>query len=92
MAIEITPDQRLAIQAASEPLIYLSDPETKKTYVLVEQPVQSKIDEDHLTYIRECLELAEEQIANGECGPWDPAETLRKGQELLMQRRNQSRG
>ena len=68
MQFELTPDQRQAIlSGAGEPL-HIHDPQTQKVYLLIEQGAEPTLEEE---YIRRGLELARQQIANGEIARGD---------------------
>lgn len=64
----ITNEQREALLLSGGSPIQLEDPVTRQVYLLVEQPVQPQLDE---TYIRNALQVALDQFANGQEEEWD---------------------
>lgn len=64
----ITNEQREALLLSGGSPIQIEDPETRQVYLLVEQPVQPQLDE---AYIRDALQVALDQFANGQEEDWD---------------------
>lgn len=64
----ITNEQRQALLLSGGSPIQLEDPETQQVYLLVEQPVKPQLDE---TYIRQALQVALDELANGQEEEWD---------------------
>ncbi len=64
----ITSEQRQALLQSGGAPIQLEDPETQQVYLLVEQPVTPQLDE---AYIREALQVALTELANGQEEEWD---------------------
>jgi hypothetical protein len=73
---EFTPQQLRVLANNPEPALHISVAETNKVYLLVEEGVLPTLDED---YIRSGLAHAAEQAAQGDEGPWDPAEIKAAG-------------
>jgi hypothetical protein len=60
---QLTPEIRQALAAHPDEPLYIADAETQKVYVILEKGQFPQLEDD---YIREGLELAREQIAQGE--------------------------
>jgi len=63
MLFELTPEQRQAVLAGAGQPLHIHDPQTQKVFLLIEQGVEPTLDEE---YIRHGLDLAREQIGQGE--------------------------
>jgi hypothetical protein len=61
--VQLTPEQRQALAARPGEPVHITDEETHKVYLLVEEGVVPTLDEE---YIRQRLEVARDQIARGE--------------------------
>ncbi|HEY4232604.1 MAG TPA: hypothetical protein VGM76_04205 [Lacipirellulaceae bacterium] len=61
--VQLTSEQRQAILATPGEPIHIEDPETQKVYLLVEEGAFPQLEE---AYIRQGLDLARQQIANGQ--------------------------
>ncbi|MFO0791912.1 MAG: hypothetical protein U0805_20815 [Pirellulales bacterium] len=76
--LQLTPEQREALQMNSGQPIHIVDQTTHKIYVLLEQGDCPELEEG---YIREGLEVARRQIAGGEVSTASIGEVIAKAQQ-----------
>ena len=77
---EFTPQQLQVLANNPEQALHISVAETNKVYLLVEEGVLPTLDEH---YNRSGLAHPAEQAAQGDEGPWDPAEIKAAGRARL---------
>jgi hypothetical protein len=79
--LELTPAQRAALLAQPDAPVYITDRETKKIYMLLEQGRFPELEEE---YIREGIEFARNQIARGETSTATIDTVIAKAQQRLI--------
>jgi hypothetical protein len=77
--LQLSPEQRQALQAHPGEPLHIQDEKTRKVYVLVEQGAIPELEEE---YIRQGLEMARDQIARGEVSETSIVEVIDKAQRL----------
>lgn len=80
----ITNEQRQALVLSGGSPIQLEDPETRQVYLLVEQPTTPQLDEN---YIREALQVALTELANGQEEEWDIESVIAEAERELAEGR-----
>lgn len=80
----ITSEQRQALLLSGGSPIQLEDPETQQIYLLVEQPVRPQLDD---AYVREALQVALTELANGQEEEWDIESVIAEAERELAERR-----
>jgi hypothetical protein len=75
--IQLTPQQREALSISPGQPIHISDSETRKVYLLLEQGTLPELEED---YVREGLEVARAEIGRGEVSTASIDEVIEKAQ------------
>lgn len=68
ISLNLTPEMRQALIASGGAPIQVEDPETSQIYLLFEQPVKAELDED---YIRAALQVAVDELRNGQEEDWE---------------------
>jgi len=86
MTPEITPEQRTALEQSDDHCLRLCDTQTNKVYVLIEQPASPAIEQEHLEYMRQGVELARQEMQDGKVGPWDIEEAIALGKQRQAKR------
>lgn len=76
--LQLTPEQRHALLTHPDEPLYISDQETQRIYVLVEKGKFPELEED---YIRQGLELAREQIKQGQISTASIDQVVAKAQQ-----------
>ncbi len=76
--LQLTPEQREALQDNVGQPVHITDPATRKVYILLEQGTLPELEEE---YIREGLELARQQIAGGDVSRASIEEVIAKAHE-----------
>jgi len=79
----LTSEMRQALDANGGLPIQVTDPQTQKVYLLVEQEPSDKAYED---YVRRELDRGLEDIEAGRIVAWDPDRIKREGRERLAAR------
>jgi hypothetical protein len=80
--LQLTPEMRQAL--ASQPCspLYIEDPETRKTYILIENGRFPELEEE---YVRARLEEGFAAIERGEEEDWDSESIKAEGRRILQQ-------
>jgi hypothetical protein len=76
--LQLTPEQREALQVNAGQPVHITDQSTRKVYILLEQGTLPELEEE---YIRAGLELAREQIARGEVSTASIEEVIAKARQ-----------
>ena len=76
--LQLTSEQRAALIASPGGMLYFTDRETGKTYLLVEQGALPELEKEYIQY---GLDLARDQIARGEVSTATIAEIIVKAQQ-----------
>lgn len=92
MTIPISDAQRDALAQISDRPLVLVDPQSQQSYVLVEREPMPEISDEHLAYMKQGVEIALQQVAEGKTAPWDIEEVIRRGQERLANKPNGQNG
>ena len=80
----ITSEQRQALLQSGGSPIQVEDPETQQVYLLVEQPATPQLDEN---YIRDALQVALAEFANGQEEEWDIESVIAEAERELAEGR-----
>lgn len=75
--LQLTDEQRQALLVHPGQPVHITDAETRKVYLLLEQGAFPELEEE---YIRQGLELAREQIARGQVSTASIDEVIAKAQ------------
>ena len=81
---QLTPEQRDALAASGGLPIQVQDPDTRKLYVLVEQPQGILLDQ---AYIRDELSRGVAALEAGDRTAWDPEHVKQEGRRRLAARK-----
>ena len=73
-------EQRRVLASNPEQVLHIPVAETNKVYLVIEEGVLPKLDEE---YIKNGLAHAAEQVAQGAEAVWDPVEIKAAGRALL---------
>jgi len=77
--LQLTPEMRQALLANSGAPVHITDEETRKVYVLVEQGAYPELEEE---YIRQGLEMARDQISRGDVSKATIDEVIDKARQV----------
>jgi len=84
--LQLTPEMRAALLANPGEPLHISDQETRKVYIVIEQGTCPELEEE---YIRARLEEGFAAAERGEEEEWDSRSIKADGRRMLKQQRSQ---